>query len=62
MICFPNIFDSFILAIVLKVLKFTSSVLFGMHIIQDGLSRVLQLPLHLSKLTRNSNAIFDCIH
>ena len=53
MICFANVFDLFILAIILKKLKFTSSVLFGTHILLDESLRVLQLSLHLSKLTTN---------
>ena len=62
MICLTNIFEPFILVITLKTLKITCSVLFGKHIIPDGSSRVLQLQLHLSKLTINSGTIFDCIH
>ena len=37
----------------LKTFDFKSSVLFGTHILLDGTSRVLKLPLHLSKLTLN---------
>ena len=35
----------------LKTLKFISSVLFGTHTVLDKSSRVLQLPLHIPKLT-----------
>ena len=56
--CFVNdicfVFSSFFLVIVLKTLKFMSSVLFGTHILPDVLSRVLQLPSHVSKLIANS--------
>ena len=41
--------------IILSTFKFTSSVLFGLHILQDKSSGVLQLPLHLSKLTWMDN-------
>ena len=38
----------------------TYSILFGTHTLSDGLSRVLQLSLHLSKLTINgSNTILN---
>ena len=52
-ICFVNIFDSFILVIMLKTLRLKSSALFGTHNLLDRSSRVLQLPAHLSKLTAN---------
>ena len=52
-ICFVNDFDSFITAIVLKKIKFKSSVLFGTHNLLDMSLRVLQLPNYLSKLTVN---------
>ena len=48
-----NIFNSFIPVIVLKTLIFRSSILFGTHILSDRSLRVLQLPMHLSKLTAN---------
>ena len=48
-----NVFDSFILAIILNAFKFTFFVLVGTHILPDGSSGVLQLQLHLSKLTTN---------
>ena len=52
-ICFVNAFDPFIPAIILKIFKFTSSVLFATYILTDGSPRVLQLSLHLSKLITN---------
>ena len=42
---------SFIPVIMLKTLRFKSSVLFGMHILLDKSLRILQLPTHLSNLT-----------
>ena len=48
----PERVDSFILVILSKTFKFTSSVLFGTHIVLDKSLIVLQLLLHLSKLTR----------
>ena len=48
-ICFATIFDLFIPVIILKIYKFTSSVLLWTHML-DRSSRVLQL---LSKLTIN---------
>ena len=50
-ICFVNVFDSFIPVIMLKTLRFKTSVLFGTHTLLDKLLRVLQLPTHLSNLT-----------
>ena len=50
---FANVFESFIFVILLNplyIFKFTSSILFGIHILLDKLSRALQRPLHLSKL------------
>lgn len=47
---FAHIFESFIFVILLNPLKFTSSILFEIHILLDKLSRALQRPLHLSKL------------
>ena len=38
------------LFIILKTFKFTSSFLFGIHILLDKSSRVLQLPLYTPKL------------
>ena len=52
-ICLVNIFAPFILVIKWNTFKFISSVLFGKHILPDRLSRVLQLPVHLSQLTIN---------
>ena len=49
-ICFVNVFDSFILVIILNTFKFKSFVLFRTHILSRISSRVLQL---LSKLTLN---------
>ena len=48
---FSNVFVSFIVVIIFKTIKFTSSVLFKTLILNNELSRVLQLPSHLSKLT-----------
>ena len=53
MICVTNFFDPFILAIISKKPKFTSQILFGTQILLNKSSRVLQLPLCLSKLTIN---------
>ena len=47
-ICFVNVFDSFIPVIMLKTLRFKSSVLFGTHALLDKSLIVLQLPAHLS--------------
>ena len=52
-ICFVNVFDSFIPVIMLKTLRFKSSILFGRHTLLDKSLRVLQLPTHLSNLTVN---------
>ena len=52
-ICFVNVLDWFIPVIRLKVCKFKYFVLFETHTLLDRLSRVLQLPPHLSTLTRN---------
>ena len=43
----------FIPVIMLKTLRFESSVLFGIHTLLDKSVRVLQLPTHLSNLTEN---------
>ena len=48
-----NVFDSFILVIMLKTLRFKSSVLFGTHALLDKSLTVLELPAHLSNLTEN---------
>ena len=45
--------DSFILVIMLKTLKFKSSVLVGMHNLSDKSFKVLQLSTPLSNLTAN---------
>ena len=45
--CFVNVFDMFILVIILKAFKFISPVLFATHIPPDGQTRVSQLSLHL---------------
>ena len=50
-ICFASVFDPFVLVIMLKTFEFTFFVLFGTHILLDKSSRILQLPLHLFKLT-----------
>ena len=49
MFCYVS--DSFIPAIMLKALRFRSSVLFGTHTLLDKSLRALQLSTHLSKLT-----------
>ena len=49
--CFVNVFYSFIPIIMLKILRFKSSVLFGTHTLLDKSLRVLQLARNLSKLT-----------
>ena len=49
MFCYVS--DSFIPAIMLKALRFRSSVLFGTHALLDKSLRALQLSAHLSKLT-----------
>ena len=49
-ICFVNVFDSYILVIMLKKFRFKSPVLFGTHTLLVG---ILQLPTHLSNLTTN---------
>ena len=43
----------FVPVIILKTYKFKSSVLFETRALLDMLSRVLQLPAHLSRLTAN---------
>ena len=48
---FVNVFDSFIYAIMLKILRLKSSALLGTHVLLDKSLRVLQLPTHLSNLT-----------
>ena len=50
-ISFVNVFDTFIPVIMLKTLRFKSSVLFGTHTLLDKSFTVLQLPTHLSNLT-----------
>ena len=50
---FFNVFDSFILVIMLKTFTFTFSVLFATHILPYVSPRKLKLLLHLSKLTIN---------
>ena len=50
-ICFVNVFDSLIPVIMLKMLRFKSSVLFGTHLSLYKSFRVLQLPTHLTNLT-----------
>ena len=45
------------------MLRFKSSVLFGMHTLLDKSLTVLQLPTHPSNLTaKNSRVTFDCNH
>ena len=61
--CFVNIFDLFIHVIMLKTLRFKSSISFGTHTLLDKPLRVLQIATHLSKLTtKDSSVILDCIH
>ena len=52
-ICFDNIFDSFIPIIMLNMLSFESSVLFGTHTLLDKSLGVSRLLTRLSKLTAN---------
>ena len=52
-VCLVNIFDSFIAVIMLRTLRFNSSVLFETHTLSDNSLRVLQLPTHLFSLTVN---------
>ena len=52
-ICFANVFYSFTTAIMLKMVRFESSVLFGMHTLLDRSLRVLQLPAYVFKSTAN---------
>ena len=47
------LFHSFILVIMLKTIRFKSSVLFEIHTLLDKSLIVLQLPMHLSNLTKN---------
>ena len=49
--CFVNVFDWFILLIILKTPRFKSYILFGMHTRWDRSLGVLQLPTYLPKLT-----------
>ena len=53
LICFVNVFSSFISVIMLNMLRFKSSVLFGTHTFLDESLRILQLSTHLSNLTAN---------
>ena len=47
----------------LKTFKFASSILFEAHIVPDGSSRILKLPLNLSKLLKiDSNIVLVCIN
>ena len=47
----------------LNTLRFKSSVLFGTHTVLDKSSRVLELPVHLSRLTATGSSVtLDCIH
>ena len=50
---FVNIFDLFIPVIILKPLKFKSSVLSGTHTLLDKSLTVLQRPTQVSKSTAN---------
>ena len=51
--CFVNIFNSFTPVIMLNIIGFKSSVLFGRRTLLNKSLRVLQLPAHLSYLTAN---------
>ena len=51
--CFANTFDSFILVIMLNMLRFKSSVLFGKHTLSDKSLKLLEIPTHLPNLTTN---------
>ena len=50
--CFVNVFSSFLPVIMLKTLRFKSSVLFGKHTFLERSLRVLQLLKYLSKYNR----------
>ena len=52
-ICLLNVFDSFILVIMLKTLRFNSSDLFRTHALLDKSLIVLEIPAHLPNLTAN---------
>ena len=52
-ISFINVFDSFILVIMLNILRFKSPVKFGTNNLLDKSLRVLLLPRHLYNLTAN---------
>ena len=52
-ICFVNGFDLFIHVIMLITFNHLSFVSFGTHILPDGPTRILRLPLHLSVLIIN---------
>ena len=52
-ICFVNVFGSYLPVTMLKTLRFNFSVLFGTHTLIDKLLRVIQLSTHLSKLATN---------
>ena len=52
-ICFVNVFGSFIPVILLNMLKFKSSVLFGTYTLLDKSLKVLQLRRYLSNSTVN---------
>ena len=61
-LCFVNVFNSFIPVIMLNTLRFKSSVLFGTHTLLDKSLRVLQLPTNLSNSTAmDSREILYCI-
>ena len=49
-ICFANVFDSFVTIIILKMLRFKSSVLYRTYTLLNRSLRVLKLPTHLFKL------------
>ena len=50
---FVKIFNSFFPVIMLNIIRFKSSVLFGVHTLLDKSLRVLQLQTNLSNLTAN---------
>ena len=54
---FVNVFNPLIPVIMLKALRFKSSVLFGTNTLLDNSLKVMQLPIHLSNLNRKWIAV-----
>ena len=52
-ISFVIVFNSFILVIMLNMLRYKASILFGTHTLLGKSLTLLQLPTHLSNLTAN---------